>query len=261
MPYDSVTVDSMEYPTRLHYIAEARPTLSEEQVALRSRISRFERIIREVFISTSDRQHFFSRLTSVAIDGLTSTDFDGHRAIDELEGLEAEMVQRGLRYRSSYIKKTVLGSLFFIPVALTLFVGWIILFNFRGEILKYFGVELTSTRLDYIISLTAGFGFSFVGLMLGTILHVLLSNRIVDLDSLRNLQKYKFSVGMYCFYLAAVLIVFFLMLTFDVVQVGVGGILLNEISSYPWFGLFVGLLCALAEPRVAALLRFGEEIN
>ena len=255
MPYATVEIDYSNESPRLILSTNGQPVaLSDEQIGIKNRLMEYNNIVSN-YLADVDRTGLYLRILEIGKSALTSEKIDRDHEEHQLKQLATEIVNASLVVRESYIKSIMKASLFVLYLGIVFVVVWggFVGSDFQEYILVQ--VTLATEVIDTFISIIGGIGFSMIGLYLGINLKPLLSNRIMDLHQVSRLMRYRFSNALYLAYLVILLIVLILLLSFDVVQIGIANILLNDMQELPWIGIFSGLVCAFAEPKIAELLR------
>lgn len=103
-------------------------------------------------------------------------------------------------------------------------------------------------------NLFLGFLLALCGIAVGLILSGFLRNRIISYKNFDQLYVYRMLPRRYLILIGSLAIVLLILLGFDVFVVGVGNLTLNHVVDNGAIGLVVGLLCALSEPLVSAMV-------
>jgi len=92
------------------------------------------------------------------------------------------------------------------------------------------------------------------GVCLGVVFTGLVINRTLKFDKMLDYDPYSFTPGMRILFVCIVSYLLLLALWFNVVMLGVGGLLLNSVTSIPSVALLIGLVCGVSEPIIVELL-------
>jgi hypothetical protein len=115
---------------------------------------------------------------------------------------------------------------------------------------------LVFSEMDILaaINLIGSVGFTFVGIALGVCIIEFVVNLNITYDTFDRIGRYRMPFGWYLFYIAALSTTLLVILYYQLIQVGVGPLLLNDVQTDPKIGFIVGILCGIAEPHVVSLV-------
>lgn len=103
-------------------------------------------------------------------------------------------------------------------------------------------------------NLILGYGLAIIGGAIGLLLTGFLRSREITYEGFDDIYRYGMRPGRYLLLITILALVLLIMLEFNVFILGVGSVVLNDISSNPLFGLLIGLLCSISEPIVSKMV-------
>lgn len=250
--FERIDLDRDENPRRLRFVSGTeRVLLTPEQQIFKGEITTIESRLRNLFPAGQVRDELFQRLKEVATMGLVGTDPDVAGAAQSLGDLKDEIGNAGVELRRRHLAENwhYAPWPFFGGIALT--AAWIALVS---NLPRLYGLTtFTPETVNVAVNAFGAVGFALLGLAIGVTFMAHFTNLNITYDSIEKISKYKFTVPEYYRYLYLLLAVVLVLLFFDVVQVGVAQILLNDMKAFPVFGLFAGLVCSVTEPAIANL--------
>ncbi|AGA89652.1 hypothetical protein Thimo_0815 [Thioflavicoccus mobilis 8321] len=120
------------------------------------------------------------------------------------------------------------------------------------------GVIPLSTITPTAHSTLAAFAYSMLGIALGVSITSVIRLRQVTPELIGKFDPYDFSPSNRFFYVTLLAIGIFVLLYFDVVQIGLGSVLLNQVRDFPAMGTLVGLAAGASEPVLASIFEKGS---
>jgi hypothetical protein len=92
------------------------------------------------------------------------------------------------------------------------------------------------------------------GLCLGVVFAAFVANRSFTFEMIRKMDPYAFTPLMRILFISLVSYVLLAVLWFNIIQLGAGGYLLNDVRTIPQAGFLIGLVCGVSEPIVVQIL-------
>jgi len=92
------------------------------------------------------------------------------------------------------------------------------------------------------------------GLCLGVVFAAFVANRSFTFEMIRKMDPYAFTPPMRILFISLVSYVLLAVLWFNIIQLGAGGYLLNNVRTSPQTGFLIGLVCGVSEPVVVQIL-------
>jgi hypothetical protein len=96
--------------------------------------------------------------------------------------------------------------------------------------------------------------FLHPGVVLGVVFTAFVLNRTLTYEKIQTFDPYYFSPGLRFFYISIISYILLAALWFNVIMLGLGGVLLNDVRDKPEIGLLIGLVCGISEALVVELL-------
>lgn len=224
------------------------PPSEIEQV--RDRANEIVSIIRRRFLKHGDKETWLKLAYNAARNGTLSANAQPETALADFDDIE-QMLMEALRpFRKKYIAQ-LFGS-FLVIIALTGLIYYIV--NTVGLAVRlHLFLGIPGLDLDTWMAVINGQIATLYGLAIGILFSGIVQNRVISKESLRHFDPDGFSTPerlLYVWIAATSLEVF---LWFDVVTIGLGNVLFNDISAKAWIGSLIGLVTALATEAIVGL--------
>lgn len=258
MPYKEVNIKTINNITTIEYVPDpADPVLTEQQIRFRINLGMIFNALSHAE-ECKTKNHFIDQIAELARRTLIG---DG-RAIGtveiELEELEEKVLNFVGVTRNKLLLSVIIKSWPIIAIGIIILTLFGTSFFIWDKIILQLPPPSEESigvgDLELLRSYLGAVGFSFLGLYLGIIVSTMIRARGDVNEALKLLNFHGYGVGLYNVYLVTILVTFLILLAFDAVQVGLGGILLNEFDQNPILGLLVGAVCAVGEGPIATLL-------
>lgn len=232
-----------------------RRTSKDEEVppameTVRDKANAAVSVIRRRFSTHVDKETWLRLIYNAARNGTLRPDAQPGTALNDLEHLEQMMIEAMRPMRSKYIAQ-LFGS-FLLTISLTGLVHFLInqawVSDYIQKLLGIPGLD-TATWLSVVNGQIA----TFYGISLGILFSGIVQNRVISKNALKYFDPDGFSTPerlLYVWVAATALEVF---LWFDVVTIGVGHVLFNDIQTKAWIGALIGLVTALATEAIVNL--------
>jgi hypothetical protein len=258
--YSAIELAPVDNPSRLSFRTdpELNGTLTPEQHDLRHEIQTIEHLLRTQFSLSQARTTLFEQLRDIAKVGLVGLNSNPQEARRELNGFQGEVTNSAREIRSQYLTQLRTSSIIVLIAGITV----AILAMAADENITYFYEKITSLsdkRIEQVVDGVSGFGFSLIGLAVGTLFFAHLSNRIITFSSIKYIKRYSYSPWRYYFYLTLLTLVAYIAILLNLIWIGIGGVNLNAVSEHPVLGAVIGFICGFAETKMANLL--GTNLN
>jgi hypothetical protein len=232
-------------------------SLSEEALVLKRTIMTAAARIRNTILEADRRSKLLKDLTAIAVDGLAGNDPQPREALDQLEGFKIDVLNAAKHVRDDYIRSLYIYGLAWIVTGGAVIIVWGLVFSRLGSLTP---IGWTEDAIPYIGRLAAGFACCLIGIGIGVIAVESIRNRDIGFDNFDVIYRYGFSPLRHLLFVTTIGLVFLILLVFNVFQIGVGGLLLNEVSTNPPLGIIVGLVCSISEPSVSRIISTLEPI-
>ena len=164
------------------------------------------------------------------------------------------LVEKLLLRRVAESRKGFLGSIY-LWAAFWALLG-LLLLSLLGLVSEEV-IQLPTITATALSTLSA-FGYSMLGIALGVSITSVIRLRQVTPELIGKFDPYDFSPWNRFFYVTLLAIGIFVLLYFGVVQIGLGSVLLNEVSEKPAMGTLVGLAAGASEPVLASIFEKGS---
>lgn len=227
---------------------------------IRSALSR----IRSIKLDQEERQNLLEQLRELAKTGLGGDNPQPAEGAQLFEGFKRDVEQVGARVREKY-----LSTLYQIGVA-WLVAGVVLggaLWFFSGDIRGWLisdaqaSQNLNAQVIENTSTLLVAFLLSLFGVGIGWIVAESIRNRNITYDNFDVIYRYKFSPIRHCLFITFICAALQILLFFDVFQIGVGSLLLNDVKTNPSIGIIIGFVCAVAEPVVSSLIEQTKPVQ
>ncbi len=190
------------------------------------------------------RGKMLEMLLAAARVGAMGDSYDTKLGASQLELAEKVLLRRVADSRQPFINKVYWLSVCW-AVACLAGVGLLTLYPASDagayKILGALGNPLTA------------FSYSLIGIALGVSITATMRLRQVRVELIGNFDPYDFAPLSRFSYVTLLAISIFVLLHFNVVQLGIGPELLNNFRTRPALGLLVGLLAGASEPLLASI--------
>ncbi len=235
-----------------------------------------------------ERRRLFENLKAIAANGLVGRRPHPKTALIDFENFKINVSAAADAIRSSFLSGTIVVNLLAMGVAIFLLALWWpmhgLVFTNIAHALKTCGAEGAPgvcmdgpIRLALWLARMTGFDgaapsreviagfkvasnitgaalFAFLGIALGLLLIGFLRNRLISYDNFDSIFRYRMSPGLYLLFISCLGLTVLALVGFDIVVLGVGNRVLNDVVENPAIGIIIGLLCSISEPFVSALV-------
>ena len=255
MGYKDVKFDGTN--KRIEFVVDkTNNSLSDDQRRVKQEIMLISRTLRHSFPEVPWRDGYFEELAKIGKEALvdeTRTPLDSEH---ELENVKETLTIKANHVRVGYVKRVASFGVVILITGLVLVLFW----AYRELAALQ---ELTRSLMlpANIINGIGAFGFALVGLYIGTVFMTFVRNQTITFESIPQIQYHSLPLFLLFTFLSFILVLFSLLLYFNVIVVGVGSVTLNEMGSKPWLGIFTGLTTSLSESAVVGMLTSSLTAN
>jgi hypothetical protein len=162
----------------------------------------------------------------------------------ELKVAKQQLVKAARSVRSDFIRRTFVVTLLACVVG---FGGHIVLSIYESTMQKLMKPEQFLLLRSVLVSLPR------IGI--ANLFYAVVRNQNISYENLRLMDKYCFHPLERFGYIFIVTMVMGILLYFNVVTLGLAGIILNEFKTNPEYALITALVCGLSEPIVINIVR------
>ncbi len=219
-----------------------------EQV--RDRANEIVSIIRRRFSKHGDKETWLRLTYNAARNGTLRVDAQPDMALADFDDIELMLLEALRPLRKLYIAQ-LFGS-FLLIVALTGLVYYLLnTIGLGGKLHVFFGIP--GLDLNTWMAVVNGQIATLYGLAVGILFSGIVQNRVISKESLRYFDPDGFSTPERFLYVWVAATALEVLLWFNVVTIGVGSVLFNDLSAKAWIGTLIGLVTALATEAIVSL--------
>ncbi len=215
-----------------------------------SEIVKVDQVLQLRFAKKEELETLIRDLKDIATVGLGGNNPSISEGQSELQNFKDRIATKWEEEKANYRRRM---SLFCVMAFLaTLFLFWP-LSNFRIEITDYFAAALNGDAAivpKFLNTLL----LTFFGTILGVIVVTYADGRKSSFDSITDLNTMGGSPSAYGFYLAGLSILGLAAFYFKWIELGVGGISLNEVADKPYLGAMIGLFIAFSDRHIVRII-------
>jgi hypothetical protein len=205
-------------------------------------------VMKDIDLPANEFETLFNELIAGAQIGLQGERFNVAAGRNQLNRVQRNLVRFARRERDKYLARlSLIGGI--VTVISLLIAGFLI-----------FVVPRHLTSADYVSAFAMGLKWLIPGcllhpgVVLGVVFIAFVVNRTLTFDKIRTFDPYYFSPGLRFLYVSIISYVLFAALWFNLIMLGIGGFLLNNVKDRPGAGLLIGLVCGISEAVVVELL-------
>jgi len=265
--FDEISAHPAENPREIKYILKSAnlERLPEEYRLFQAELDITAGRIRKAFDpSHSDiRADLVLRLMHVARQGLGGDEPDIETAKVQFETVKSDVANAAYLLRSKRIHGMLHWSPAWLTAAFILFGAWFLISSNTAALRK--SLSIPETEITTAAMFLAGLGMALIGVILGSLLMVFALNRNLTFENFSSVRLYQLGPFKYLLFVSLLTVVVAILLAFEVVQIGLGGSLLNDFTKMPSLGVLIGLMCSVSEPIIMTLvsdnLRPGSDEN
>jgi hypothetical protein len=220
--------------------------LPPAEAAFKRQINRAAQRVASAFREDKERRReLLGLLSIVAFNGLGGSTPILANGVDELDSFKALVADRANALKQARMYDVLQKCGAYAAVVVGSFILAMILRSvvYDYDLLKAPGGLQVLDFLDYAVPWLIGVS----GVLLGFALMAFLLNRELTFDNFDRFEIYIVNVPYYVGYLVVLFSVVVALLAFDLVQLGLGGKLLNGFVKQPALGFLIGLSCAIGE--------------
>lgn len=217
---------------------------------VRDRSNHIVSIIRRRFSGHGDKENWLKLTYNAARNGTLRENAQPEVALADFDDIEQMLIQALRPERKKYIAQ-LFGSFLLIIGSTGLIYFLLNTMDLATRLHVFLGIP--GIDLNTWKAIVNGQIATLYGLAIGVLFSGIVKNRVISKQSLRDFDPDGFSTPERLLYLWVAATTLEIFLWFDVVTVGVGNVLFNNIDTKAWIGSLIGLVTALATEAVVGL--------
>ena len=255
MYFASVVPEPPEVAERLRFIkSDNRAPLPEDLLLFFRSIRLIELRLSNAFSSGETRTKLLTQLADIAKLGLASSTPNVALANSELDFFKGVVVREAHVLRERYLNQMLYACTWVVVSGILVIILWLMM---QSRYAKLYPIFNNDNLVSNSVTLFGAFGFALIGIGVATCVASYMQNRDLNYINFDQIRKYYWEPHQYLLYIAMLCILFFVLLLSQILQVGIGNNLLNQVKTHSELGILVGITCGFSEPLIASLLTKG----